>query len=303
MGSLANSIFRLMLGWIQGIAAALWSAFTSEKGGSVFAWFGKHWIPIAIVLCVIGLVSDLCVYLVRWKPFRRWFGFLRHEKVEEKEVRIRPVTRKETETVPVREEEAEQPAQPRRRRRTAEYAESTENGHAYNPSEHASMPETVNERGYEPPVQPRNNRQPEYAAERNPERPGRAESYSADEPDFSKWQVKPAAAEQKVNEELPTPATVTKAGYHVPADSPYRRPEPKTEKEPIVRQPEIREDTERQNPVTVGRRRRLRITDLFTDPEEELRQLEAPQNVIDSSKAYREPVYPRGWKKSESDGQ
>ena len=303
MGSLANSIFRLMLGWIQGIAAALWSAFTSEKGGSVFAWFGKHWIPIAIVLCVIGLVSDLCVYLVRWKPFRRWFGFLRHEKVEEKEVRIRPVTRKETETVPVREEEAEQPAQPRRRRRTAEYAESTENGHTYIPSEHASMPETVNERGYEPPVQPRNNRQPEYAAERNPERPGRAESYSADEPDFSKWQVKPAAAEQKVNEELPTPATVTKAGYHVPADSPYRRPEPKTEKEPIVRQPEIREDTERQNPVTVGRRRRLRITDLFTDPEEELRQLEAPQNVIDSSKAYREPVYPRGWKKSESDGQ
>ena len=303
MGSLANSIFRLMLGWIQGIAAALWSAFTSEKGGSVFAWFGKHWIPIAIVLCVIGLVSDLCVYLVRWKPFRRWFGFLRHEKVEEKEVRIRPVTRKETETAPVREEEAEQPAQPRRRRRTAEYAESTENGHAYIPSEHASMPETVNERGYEPPVQPRNNRQPEYAAERNPERPGRAESYSADEPDFSKWQVKPAAAEQKVNEELPTPATVTKAGYHVPADSPYRRPEPKTEKEPIVRQPEIREDTERQNPVTVGRRRRLRITDLFTDPEEELRQLEAPQNVIDSSKAYREPVYPRGWKKSESDGQ
>ena len=290
MGSLANSIFRLMLGWIQGIAAALWSAFTSEKGGSVFAWFGKHWIPIAIVLCVIGLVSDLCVYLVRWKPFRRWFGFLRHEKVEEKEVRIRPVTRKETETVPVREEEAEQPVQPRRRRRTAEYAESTENGHAYIPSEHASMPETVNERGYEPPVQPRNNRQPEYAAERNPERPGRAESYSADEPDFSKWQVKPAAAEQKVNEELPTPATVTKAGYHVPADSPYRRPEPKTEKEAIVRQPEIREDTERQNPVTVGRRRRLRITDLFTDPEEELRQLEAPQNVIDSSKAYREPV-------------
>lgn len=303
MGSLANSIFRLMLGWIQGIAAALWSAFTSEKGGSVFAWFGKYWIPIAIVLCVIGLVSDLCVYLVRWKPFRRWFGFLRHEKVEEKEVRIRPVTRKETETVPVREEEAEQPVQPRRRRRTAEYAESTENRHAYIPSEHASMPETVNERGYEPPVQPRNNRQPEYAAERNPERPGRAESYSADEPDFSKWQVKPAAAEQKVNEELPTPATVTKAGYHVPADSPYRRPEPKTEKEPIVRQPEIREDTERQNPVTVGRRRRLRITDLFTDPEEELRQLEAPQNVIDSSKAYREPVYPRGWKKSESDGQ
>ena len=99
------------------------------------------------------------------------------------------------------------------------------------------------------------------------------------------------------------PATVTKAGYHVPADSPYRRPETRTEKEPDARLAGIKEDTERQNPVTVGRRRRLRITDLFTDPEEELRQAEAPQHVIDSSKAYREPVYPRGWKKSESDGQ
>ncbi len=303
MGSLANSIFRLMLGWIQGIVAAVWSAFTTEKGGSVFAWFGKHWIPIAIVLCVIGLVSDLCVYLVRWKPFRRWFGFLRHEKAEEKEIRIRTAVPKERVTVSVREEEEEQPVQPRCRRRRMENEGSMDGEQIRIPTEHAFMPETVNERGYEPPVQPRNNRQPEYAAEKPPERSVRAESASAEEPDLSKWQVKSAAAEQKVNEEPPSPATVTKAGYHVPADSPYRRPETRTEKEPVTRQAEAAEDTERQNPVTVGRRRRLRIADLFTDPEEELRQMEAPQNVIDSSKAYREPVYPRGWKKSESDGQ
>ena len=303
MGSLANSIFRLMLGWIQGIVAAVWSAFTTEKGGSVFAWFGKHWIPIAIVLCVIGLVSDLCVYLVRWKPFRRWFGFLRRDREEEKETRIRTVARKETEPVPVREEAAEQPAMPRRRRRMTDSAESTDGEQIHIPMEHAYTPETVNEREYEQPVQPRKNRQPEYTAERNPERPVRAESYSTDAPDLSKWQDKHAAAERKVNEEPPVPATVTKAGYHVPADSPYRRPEPKTETEPVARQPETREDTERQTPMTVGRRRRLRITDLFTDPEEDLRQTEAPQHVIDSSKAYREPVYPRGWKKSESDGQ
>ena len=303
MGSLADSLFRLMLGWLQGIVAALWSAFTTEKGGSVFAWFGRYWIPLAIVLCVIGLVSDLCVYLVRWKPFRRWFGFLRHDREEEKETRIRTVARKETEPVPVREEAAKQSAQPRHKRRMTDNAESTDDEQIRIPTEHDYIPETVNEREYEQPVHTRNNRQTDYTAERNPERSVRAESYSADGPDLSKWQEKPAAAEHKVNEEPPAPATVTKAGYHVPADSPYRRPEPKTETESAARQPETREDTERQNPVTVGRRRRLRITDLFTDPEEELRQLEAPQNVIDSSKAYREPVYPRGWKKSESDGQ
>ena len=277
MGSLANSIFRLMLGWIQGIAAAIWSAFTSEKGGSVFAWFGKYWIPIAAALCVIGLVSDLCVYLVRWKPFRRWFGFLHRDREEEKETRIRTIAKKEAEPAPAREEDI--------------------------PAGHARMHEAESEREYEQPVRPRNNRQTEYPAERNHEKTGRAESYTADAPDLSKWQEKPAAAERRAKEEPQVPATVTKAGYHVPADSPYRRPETRTEKEPDARLAGIKEDTERQNPVTVGRRRRLRITDLFTDPEEELRQAEAPQHVIDSSKAYREPVYPRGWKKGESDGQ
>ncbi len=303
MGSLANTIFRLMLGWIQGIAAAVWSAFTSEKGGSVFTWFGKYWIPIAVVLCVIGLVSDLCVYLVRWKPFRRWFGFLHRDREEERETRIRTAAPKETESVSARKEDTEQPVQPRRRRRMTENAENTDRNQGHIPEEYAYKHETENERAYEQPVLPRNNRQAEYTAERNQEKPGRGESYTADVPDLSKWQEKPAAAERRAKDEPQVPATVTKAGYHVPADSPYRRPETRTEKEPDARLPGIKEDTERQNPVTVGRRRRLRITDLFTDPEEELRQAEAPQHVIDSSKAYREPVYPRGWKKSESDGQ
>ena len=38
---------------------------------------------------------------------------------------------------------------------------------------------------------------------------------------------------------------------------------------------------------------------LIYDPEEELRQFDPPQQIIDSRKAYRDPVYPRGWEKSE----
>ena len=41
----------------------------------------------------------------------------------------------------------------------------------------------------------------------------------------------------------------------------------------------------------------------FNDPEEELRQIDTPQQVIDSRKAYRDPVYPRGWNKSEGNGE
>ena len=32
-------------------------------------------------------------------------------------------------------------------------------------------------------------------------------------------------------------------------------------------------------------------------------EADVPQHVIDSRKAYRDPVYPRGWKKSEEEGE
>jgi hypothetical protein len=85
MGSFANTLFRVMLGWLQGIISAVWSAFTSEKGGSLLTWVGKHWIPIAAVLCIIGLVSDLGVYIVRWNPYKGWKCFFFHNKEEEEE--------------------------------------------------------------------------------------------------------------------------------------------------------------------------------------------------------------------------
>ena len=304
MGSLANSIFRLMLGWLQGIVAAVWSAFTTEKGGSVFAWLGKYWIPIAGVLCVIGLVSDLCVYLVRWKPFERWFGFLRRDREEEHEVRIRQVQQKESSYAAEEPGKEEVQAVPRRRRRMPRTEEQPEEAYGVSPKQRDAQPEVTEKKVSDQLPETRSGRYaPVYAAERKPARPVKPESYAAEEPDLSKWQEKAETAENTNNTENSVPATVTKAGYRVPADSPYRRPEPQKEKEFVPAAAEPKEETDKQNPVTVGRRRRLRIADLFTDPEEELRQAEAPQHVIDSSKAYRQPVYPRGWQKSESDRQ
>ena len=36
---------------------------------------------------------------------------------------------------------------------------------------------------------------------------------------------------------------------------------------------------------------------------EELREIDAPQDLFDRKKAYHEPVYPRNWKKSEDNEQ
>ena len=61
MGSFANTLFTILLGWLQGAVSAVWSAFTSEKGNGFLTWIGDHWILLAGILCIIGLVADLGV--------------------------------------------------------------------------------------------------------------------------------------------------------------------------------------------------------------------------------------------------
>ena len=123
--------------------------------------------------------------------------------------------------------------------------------------------------------------------------------------DFSRWEPE-ATKEEKI---YPTPSesvpvTVTPAGYHVPADSPYRRPQPAAA--PVQEQEAEaiyagKQETGKDQPVLYRRRRRINVSELFADPEEELHPFEAPQNVINSQQAYHQPVYPRGWKKSEDE--
>ena len=248
MGSFANSLFKIMLGWVQGAASAVWSAFTNENGSSFFSWIGQHWILLAVILCLIGLSADLCVYIFRWKPFKVWKSFLtrnrdhtdRNGAAEEQELHVRE-------------------REPVRRMRSA---------------------------GTETDTEPRT----EYRQE----------------PDLTQWDPEPEQPDPEETVQNGAPDTVTNAGYVVPADSPYRRPA-----EQIKTAGPEEQETERSDPdgpeqagavpLRSGKRRRIRMTELFTDPEEELRQFDAPQHIIDSRKAYHDPVYPRGWKKSEED--
>jgi hypothetical protein len=125
-------------------------------------------------------------------------------------------------------------------------------------------------------------------------------------PDLSKWEETPTE-EMLVtdgSDESPPP-TVTGAGYIVPADSPYRRPRESyapQQNEMLIadknKEKQLKEDY-RHVPIRPRKRRSLNVSELFSNPEEELFEFDAPQKVIDSKKAYHEPIYPRDWKKSE----
>ena len=251
MGSFANSLFKIMLGWLQTAVSAVWSAFTSENGSTIFNWIGRHWILLAGILCVLGLVTDLCVYIFRWKPYKVWKSFFAGAKDTDLQ---KPNTNPQPTGFQIKKSEDSDPIK--------------------NPAA-------------EPAVNIRKD--------------------IPEESDFSKWEAEDSEnADYEIVQPHEKPAMITNAGYIVPADSPYRRPaEEEIRTEETDQHGYYSPRTERKEPTPIAprRRKRINVSELFTDPEEELRQFDAPQHVIDSRKAYRDPVYPRGWKKNEDNGE
>ena len=314
MGSFANSLFTLMLGWLQSAASALWSALTNEGKGSFFQWIGRSWPVIVVILCVIGLAVDLGVYLLRWRPFKVWKSFfarMRHSKKIKNEYDD----------------------------------EEGESGFDYEQDEYD--PEPL------PPMNPhyrrgheRGMRQEYY--ESAPLSP--RELRNRQEADLNRWQEDEPEEEAYIPDEQPV---ITNAGYSVPADSPYRRPaEPPFQQQPPARQntdsnrrspeegyaeqapvslnyntyqhapePDYRAYQEQMPPMNVPpqydmppeipeartmqrkRKRRLNVGELFSDREDDVFEFDAPQDLIDRNQAYHKPVYPRGWKQSGDDRQ
>ena len=76
MGQFANTLFSVLLGWVQTAASWLWGLITNTDVNAWLKWLLDNWLPLVIVLCLGGLAIDFIVYLVRWQPYRVWHSFL-----------------------------------------------------------------------------------------------------------------------------------------------------------------------------------------------------------------------------------
>lgn len=76
MGNFANTLFSMLLGWVQSAVAWLWRLIGAEGADGLMGWVLDNWLWLAVLLCALGLAVDFVVYLVRWQPYRVWRSFL-----------------------------------------------------------------------------------------------------------------------------------------------------------------------------------------------------------------------------------
>ncbi|MBR2824232.1 MAG: hypothetical protein IKE24_11170 [Clostridia bacterium] len=72
MGTLANSVFQTLLGWVRAVTLEIWNTFSSPEGTTFLEWVAARWKGIALAFCAAGAAIDLAVYLLRWQPYRVW---------------------------------------------------------------------------------------------------------------------------------------------------------------------------------------------------------------------------------------
>lgn len=93
MSAFVETLYSGMLSWIRGVAAWLWQLVSgsgeqvvSQGSARFMQWVTENWLVLLILLCAIGLLVDLLIYLIRWQPYRVWMSFIRrvmHGKDEE----------------------------------------------------------------------------------------------------------------------------------------------------------------------------------------------------------------------------
>ena len=68
-----NAIVNAMLGWLKGLASWVLKLFNLSGGFSPLKFLADNWLQLLVLLLAIGVVVDLLVWLIRWRPHWVWF--------------------------------------------------------------------------------------------------------------------------------------------------------------------------------------------------------------------------------------
>lgn len=71
MGTLADSLFNVLMSWVRALVNSIWALFTTDHM-TLLEFLGKNWVMLVVIMLAAGLVVDWLVWLVRWKPYHLW---------------------------------------------------------------------------------------------------------------------------------------------------------------------------------------------------------------------------------------
>ena len=53
MGTLADSLFNVLMGWVRALVNGIWALFTTDHT-TLLEFLGKNWVMIAVVILAAG---------------------------------------------------------------------------------------------------------------------------------------------------------------------------------------------------------------------------------------------------------
>ena len=68
-----NAIVDAMLSWLKGLASWFLKLFNLSGGFSPLKFLADNWKQLLIFFLIVGVVLDLLVWLIRWRPHWIWF--------------------------------------------------------------------------------------------------------------------------------------------------------------------------------------------------------------------------------------
>lgn len=68
-----NAIVNAMLGWLKGLASWVLRLFNLSGGFSPLKFLADNWLQLLIFFLILGVVIDILVWLIRWRPHWVWF--------------------------------------------------------------------------------------------------------------------------------------------------------------------------------------------------------------------------------------
>lgn len=68
-----NAIVNAMLGWLKGLANWVLRLFNLSGGFSPLKFLADNWLKLLIFFLILGVVTDVLVWMIRWRPHWVWF--------------------------------------------------------------------------------------------------------------------------------------------------------------------------------------------------------------------------------------